>query len=168
MNRNHLIILPRELARFRSRFTIGESSIVGRAILDDSFYLWRYPDVAEVEPFRHFLIRGQVELRKPNCLFEVDYYIERHREECCVDSLDLDQTPVGHFLGCEFFTCPTPLLTLKSGEDRSANRRALYLSLVTKRKMQMPMQPHILMSKDMELSTPRVFHFPQPIQLSQE
>ena len=96
---------------------------------NEDFYRVAYPDVSLEDLRSHFILHGQHEDRWPNPLFETDYYMATHSGACqsCAEN---DQSGPLHFLECEFFTCPSPLLDLESGPDQDGNRRGKYLAIV--------------------------------------
>jgi hypothetical protein len=65
-----------------------------RRLFDPSFYLERYPDVRQsgVNPLFHYLQYGVAEGRKPNHLFEPDYYLS-----CCPQARN-SANPLLHFI----------------------------------------------------------------------
>lgn len=65
-----------------------------RRLLDQQYYLRKYPDLAQagVGPLRHYLEFGEREGRKPQALFDPGYYARRNPPAADADS------PALHFL----------------------------------------------------------------------
>jgi hypothetical protein len=77
-----------------------------RKLFDAGFYLARYPDVhkAGMNPLFHYVQHGAAEGRKPNRLFEPDYYLS------CCPAARHSGNPLQHFLDTEGrFGNPHPL-----------------------------------------------------------
>jgi predicted O-linked N-acetylglucosamine transferase (SPINDLY family)/capsular polysaccharide biosynthesis protein len=57
---------------------IDRNEIIGK-LFDSKFYLDEYPDVkiAGVDPLKHFIEFGEAELRKPNPLFDPEFYLNQ-------------------------------------------------------------------------------------------
>ena len=96
---------------------------------NEDFYREAYSDISLEDPRSHFILHGQFEDRWPNPLFETDYYVEAHLK-FCQNCSDNDQSGPLHFLECEVFTCPSPLLDLQPGPDPDGIRRGEYLAIV--------------------------------------
>lgn len=63
--------------RWIPHFSLLWSRRRARRLFDAAFYLQKYPDVAaaQMNPWLHYLKHGIAEGRKPNPLFEPDYYL---------------------------------------------------------------------------------------------
>ena len=96
---------------------------------DEDFYSEAYPDLNSDDLRNHFIRFGQFESRWPNPLFECDFYYQAHSLVCDQISDDRSSIPM-HFLECDKFTCPSPLLELETQEDVGGQLRGLYLSIV--------------------------------------
>ena len=96
---------------------------------DEDFYSEAYPDLNSLDLRNHFIRFGQFESRWPNPLFECDFYYQAHSLVCDQISDDRSSIPM-HFLECDKFTCPSPLLELETQEDVGGQLRGLYLSIV--------------------------------------
>ena len=112
-----------DVTRRKSRFSFFEG------FFDENFYAAAYEDLKLEDLERHFALHGQYEGRWPNALFEADYYDSTHSRVCSRYGND-HQSEVMHFLECEAFTCPSPLLVINPGADSDGSKRGLYLAIL--------------------------------------
>ena len=97
--------------------------------LDEVFYAAAYSDLQQEDLREHFVLNGQHEGRWPNALFESDYYHSTHSRVCSRIGQDRLSVPM-HFLECDEFSCPSPLLAIKPGPDSDGTKRGNYLAIV--------------------------------------
>lgn len=53
-------------------------AVLDAGVFDASYYVTRYPDVAGIDPLRHYLRYGAAEGRNPSALFDSCYYLENN------------------------------------------------------------------------------------------
>jgi hypothetical protein len=72
----------KNLALWRRLKASPEADVVWNQYFDAAEYLWTYPDVAGVgvDPFLHFLLRGNEEYRNPSPRFDTRYYLSRYTD----------------------------------------------------------------------------------------
>ena len=87
----------------------ADAAVAPESLLDQAWYLARYPDVAELNlsPLLHYLIVGQGEGRDPHPLFCTDFYTRTNADELARDRV----WALGHYLhaGSAAFRSPHPL-----------------------------------------------------------
>ena len=68
-------------------------------MFDQKFYLGRYPDVAAAgaDPWLHYLTHGAAERRKPNPLFDPNYYLAQ-RPDAEAGEPEAETDPLMHFV----------------------------------------------------------------------
>ena len=143
-NTNLLVSLDRKIAELLRHDGLKTSSasmnmsgeipidrFVG-TLFDKKYYNLLYPDVDSDTNVHHYLEFGRFENRWPNPLFESDFYSINH-SQICENAKENEVIDAIHFLFCNEFTCPTPLLTIENGPDESGARRGEYLSAVSGR-----------------------------------
>lgn len=82
-----------------------------RCLFDQAFYLRKYPDVAAAQShaWLHYIKHGIAERRKPNPLFEPEYYLTM-----CPEARSADLDPLSHFLETrDHWPNPHPLFDCK-------------------------------------------------------
>jgi hypothetical protein len=119
-----------------------------RPYFDRAFYLERYPDVrqAGTSPVGHYLRYGAAEGRKPNRLFEPEYYLS-----CCPEARD-SETPLLHFIKTggrlgnphPLFDCNAYLAAHADAATRGINPLLHYIRHGWKPKMPAPQTLEIL------------------------
>jgi GT2 family glycosyltransferase/glycosyltransferase involved in cell wall biosynthesis len=110
----------------RDTFGIGFTG----TLFDEMYYRCLYPDVDPDTSSHHYLEFGRFENRWPNPFFESDFYAINHSKVCKKAKLDEPIDSV-HFLFCDQFTCPTPLLAIENGFDESCTKRGEYLAAIS-------------------------------------
>ncbi len=96
---------------------------------DEGFYSAAYHDLNSQDPREHFVNFGQHESRWPNPLFESDFYREVHSIACSRFNED-ETSETMHFLDCQKFTCPSPLIEIESQDDQGGQLRGQYLAIL--------------------------------------
>lgn len=90
--------------RFASNLRASRPGSTYRRLIDAEFYLRQYPDVgaAGMSPLRHYVLHGASEGRKPNALFQPEYYAT-----VCEAARGVDD-PLMHFADSDPRACASP------------------------------------------------------------
>ena len=104
---------------FSSNLRASRPGSAYRRLIDSRFYLSRYPDVraAGVSALRHYVLHGAAEGRKPNALFQPEYY------STVCEAARGAEDPLMHFALSDRSACASPHPLFDCAGWRNANPR---------------------------------------------